>query len=153
MLSKQVLPHRFGQGRVVFGFKLSSAVAQQSPHLAVSSLPEAQDPYSSRGLSRLSPYGCCPGGAWPAGLVAGFCVSPPPVHTGCCPPGWLPPAFVQFAGEIAPNAAPPKAIINAITNAVINNNIRFLIASGLLSLVWLLPLSLGTRVSTIPPKS
>jgi hypothetical protein len=32
-------------------------------------------------------YGCCPGGAWPAGLVAGFCVNPPPWHTGCCPPG------------------------------------------------------------------
>jgi hypothetical protein len=32
-------------------------------------------------------YGCCPGGAFPAGFVAGFCVNPPPWHTGCCPPG------------------------------------------------------------------
>src|SRR5215212_3692276 len=50
MLSKQVLPHRFGQGRVVFYFKLSSAVALQSPHLAVSSLLKAQGPYGSPGL-------------------------------------------------------------------------------------------------------
>jgi hypothetical protein len=34
-------------------------------------------------------YGCCPGGAWPAGFVAGvpgvpgFCSNPPPVQVGC----------------------------------------------------------------------
>jgi hypothetical protein len=45
-------------------------------------------------------YGCCPGGACPAGFVAGFCVNPPPWHTGCCPPGCCPPLFTQFAGDI-----------------------------------------------------
>jgi hypothetical protein len=50
--------------------------------------------------SYLLTYGCYPGGACPAGFVAGFCISPPPWHTGCCPGGRLPPGFSQFAGVI-----------------------------------------------------
>ena len=40
-----------------------------------------------KGGESLFIYGCCPGGALPAGFVAGSCVNPPPWHTGCCPPG------------------------------------------------------------------
>jgi hypothetical protein len=54
----------------------------------------------------LSGYGCCPGGAWPAGLVAGFWVRPDPEHTGCCPGGVFPPPLVQLAGVIVPMAEP-----------------------------------------------
>jgi hypothetical protein len=38
----------------------------------------------------LSIYLFCPGGALPAGftfVVVVYCVSPEPVHDGCCPPG------------------------------------------------------------------
>jgi hypothetical protein len=41
-------------------------------------------------------YLFCPGGADPDGFwFSVSCVSPPPVHDGCWPPGWLPPPFVQ----------------------------------------------------------
>jgi hypothetical protein len=46
-------------------------------------------------------YGCCPGGSFPDGFVAGvagFCVNPSPWQFGCCPPGSLPPPFVQDGG-------------------------------------------------------
>src|SRR5215203_5887869 len=79
------------------------------------------------------PYGCCPGGALPAGFVAGFCSRPPPVHTGCCPGGRLPPWFSQDAGVILANATPPNDIVSAIVTAANNNAMRFLIASHLLS--------------------
>jgi hypothetical protein len=48
-------------------------------------------------------YGCCPGGSFPAGFVAGvagFCVNPLSFwQFGCCPPGSLPPPFVQDGGS------------------------------------------------------
>ena len=74
-------------------------------------------------------YGCCPGGALPAGFVAGFCVSPPPLHTGCWPPGWLPPWLVQFAGVILANATPPNDIVSANISAANNNEMRLRIGS------------------------
>jgi hypothetical protein len=43
-------------------------------------------------------YLFCPGGAAPDGFwfsVSVSCVNPEPVHDGCCPPGELPPPFVQ----------------------------------------------------------
>ena len=43
-------------------------------------------------------YLFCPGGAAPDGFwfsVSVSCVNPSPEHVGCCPPGWLPPPFVQ----------------------------------------------------------
>jgi hypothetical protein len=46
----------------------------------------------------LSTYLFCPGGALPDGFwfsVSVSCVNPEPVHDGCCPPGGLPPPFVQ----------------------------------------------------------
>jgi hypothetical protein len=44
---------------------------------------------------------CCPGGACPAGFVAGvggFCVNPSPWQFGCCPGGRLPLGFSQDGG-------------------------------------------------------
>jgi hypothetical protein len=66
-------------------------------------------------------YGCCPGGACPAGFVAGFCFNPSPLHTGCCPPGCWPPPFVQFAGEIlaATGAATDETSIAADSTTAI----------------------------------
>src|SRR5215218_4938493 len=61
MLSKQVLPHRFGQGRVVFCLKLSSAVALQSPHFAFSSLPSAY-PFSQHLVSQKGAWDSVPSG-------------------------------------------------------------------------------------------
>jgi hypothetical protein len=46
------------------------------------------------------------------------------------PPGWLPPAF-SFV--IAPNATPENDMVSAIMSAAINNVMRFLISSHLLS--------------------
>src|SRR5215212_7443815 len=51
----------------------------------------------------LSIYLFCPGGAAPDGFwfsVSVSCVNPEPVHDGCCPPGELPPPFVQAVSVV-----------------------------------------------------
>jgi hypothetical protein len=45
-------------------------------------------------------YGCCPGGAFPDGFVAGFCVNLSFLHVGCCPPGSLPAGLSHDGGVI-----------------------------------------------------
>lgn len=63
------------------------------------------------------------------GFVAGFCVSPLPVHVGCCPDGVLPPPFEHDAGEIFADATLTASIRSAIaksTATVARSLMRFI---------------------------
>src|SRR5215207_2093815 len=91
-------------------------------------------------LSRLSPYGLCPGGAPPAGFwFSDSCVCASFLHVGCWPPAWLPPLLVHAVstGVILAKATPLNAIVSAMTSAAISKVTRFLIRVFLLSLVGL----------------
>jgi hypothetical protein len=105
--------------------------------------------------SRLSLYGLCPPGAWPAGFwFSDSCVCPPPLQLGCWPPAWLPPLLVHAVSTsaILAKATPLNAIVSAMTSAANSNVTRFLIRVFLLSLGRPLPLCLGTALSTVPPE-
>ena len=61
----------------------------------------------------------CPGGADPDGFwFSVSCVSPPPVHDGCWPPGWLPPPLVQEV-SVEPIFASAGVAINTEATAAI----------------------------------
>src|SRR6185312_3578263 len=52
---------------------------------------------------------CCPGGAWPAGFVAGCWLRPPPVQVGCWPGGSWPLLVWHCDGVILATATPAGA--------------------------------------------
>jgi hypothetical protein len=67
----------------------------------------------------LSIYLFCPGGAEPDGFwFSVSCVSPPPVHDGCWPPGWLPPELVQEVSVDAILASAGVATNTEATTAI-----------------------------------
>lgn len=100
------------------------------PSVAGEPARNGPEPPLYAGLAVRSPnYGCWPGGALPAGLVAGFCVWPLPVQTGCWPGAVFPPPFVHDAGVIAADAivAVPRLMLSAAAIVPAATAILFLV--------------------------
>jgi hypothetical protein len=89
-------------------------------------------------------YGCFPGGSFPAGFVAGFCVNPPPLHTGCCPPGSLPPPFVQDGSDILAWTG-----VASDETSIATDSVTAMAASAANVTLFMFTLNIAQRVKTL----